>query len=197
MRKLLALLLLAASPSCVADPATTDNTAAQQASYTPEAPLPKNWPAPGPYQQVSEKSYPNYRAAVTNGSSGLAFWTLFNHIKKKDIPMTAPVEMKMSEAGENMKKLNMAFLYQNPQVGKTGPAGKKIEVKDLKPTKALSYAWMGDDSQAQIKIAKTALTAALKKKGITATSFRLLGYNGPGTPRKKRSYELQALLPSK
>jgi hypothetical protein len=35
----------------------------------------------------------------------------------------------------------------------------------------------------------------LSKKQLKAKSFRLLGYNGPGTPRKQRTYELQAVLP--
>ncbi len=192
MKKLLALLLLTATPSCVADPAL-----AEKPAYSSEAPLPKGWPAPGPYNEVAEKNYPKYRAAVTNGSSGFSFWTLFSHIKKKDIPMTAPVEMKMEEKDDKMEKVNMAFLYQNTEVGKVGADGKKIEVKDIETSKALSYTWMGDDSKAQIKKAKEALKAALEKKGLKAKSFRMLGYNGPGTPRQKRTYELQAILPSK
>ena len=170
---------------------------ADEPSYVSEAPLPKGWPVPGPYNQVSEKAYPKYRAAVTNGSSGMSFWTLFGHIKKKDIPMTAPVEMKMEQKGDRMEKVNMAFLYQNTGVGKTGADGKKVEVKDIQKAKALSYAWMGDDSRAQIKVAREALEKALKDKGLKAESFRMLGYNGPGTPRKKRTYELQAILPAK
>lgn len=191
MKKLLALILLT-SPLALADPTTIEKP-----TYLSEAPLPKGWPAPGPYDQVTEKTYPKYRAAITQGSSGFSFWTLFNHIKKKDIPMTAPVEMKMEEKDEKMEKVNMAFLYQNTQIGQTGADGKKIQIKDIKTSKVLSYTWMGHDSKAQIQIAKKALKAALKKKGTTATSFRMLGYNGPGTPRKKRTYELQAILPSK
>ena len=170
---------------------------AEQPKYVSEAPLPKGWPVPGPYNQVSEKAYPEYRAAVTNGSSGMSFWTLFGHIKKKDIPMTSPVEMKMEQQGDRMEKVNMAFLYQNTGVGKTGADGRKVEVKDIRKSKVLSYAWMGDDSREQIATAQKALENALKEKGLKAASFRMLGYNGPGTPRKKRTYELQAVLPAK
>ena len=191
VKNLLALFLLAL-PSCVAEEAAVGKPA-----YVSEAPLPKGWPTPGPYNQISEKNYPEYRAAVTNGSSGFSFWTLFNHIKKKDIPMTAPVEMKMEDKGNKLKKVNMAFLYQDTGVGTTGADGKKIEVKDIKPSKVLSYSWMGDDSNAQVKKAKEALESALKKKGVEAASYRMLGYNGPGTPRKKHTYALQAILPSK
>jgi hypothetical protein len=189
MKRLLALLLLT-SPTLLAQEA-------DQPAYVSEAPLPEGWPKPGPYNKVAEKQYPKYRVALTKGSSSLSFWTLFSHIKKKDIPMTAPVEMKMEEKNDQMEKVNMAFLYQNTEVGETGADGKKIEVKDIETSKVLSYTWMGDDSKAQIKKAQAALEAALKEKGTKATSFRMLGYNGPGTPRKKRTYELQAILPSK
>jgi len=111
--------------------------------------------------------------------------------------MTAPVEMKMENKGDKMQKVNMAFLYQNTEVGSTGADGKKVEVKDIETSKVLSYTWMGADSTAQVKKAKEALDAELKKRGVKAESFRMLGYNGPGTPRKKHTYELQAILPAK
>ena len=62
MKKLLAFLLLTATPSCFAQ-----DTEEGKPSYQSEAPLPKGWPAPGPYDKVSEKNYPKYRAAVTTG----------------------------------------------------------------------------------------------------------------------------------
>jgi hypothetical protein len=144
MKRFLALVLLT-SPALLAEEAE-----AKAPVYVSEAPLPKGWPNPGPYNEVAEKEYPKYRAAITKGSSGLSFWTLFGHIKKKDIPMTAPVEMKMEEKDGKMEKVNMAFLYQNTEVGKTGADGKSIEVKDVEKSKAFSYAWMGNDSSDQI-----------------------------------------------
>lgn len=190
MNKFFALLILI-SPSCAVEPAV-----AEKAAYVSEAPLPVGWPAPGPYDQVTEKNYPKYRAAVTTGSSGMSFWTLFSHIKKKDIPMTAPVEMKMEEKNDQMEKVNMAFLYQTTEVGKIGADGQKVEVKDIEKSKVFSYAWMGSDSKEQIEKAQKAIEAELTKKGLKAESFRMLGYNGPGTPRKKHTYELQAILPA-
>lgn len=127
----------------------------------------------------------------------MSFWTLFSHIKKKEIPMTAPVEMKMENKGEKMEKVDMAFLYQNTNVGTTGPDGKKVQVKDVETSKVLSYAWMGADSKAKISKAKEALDSELEKRGLEAQSFRMLGYNGPGTPRSKHTYELQVILTSK
>ena len=60
MNKLLIFLFLTATPVCIAQ-----DTGTEKPSYQSEAPLPEGWPAPGPYDQVSEKTYPKYRAAVT------------------------------------------------------------------------------------------------------------------------------------
>lgn len=187
VKKILAFLFLV-SPAVLANEPPT---------YVSEAPLPKGWPKPGPYNQVAQKQYPDYRVAETKGGGGLSFWTLFNHIKKNDIPMTAPVEMSMEPTEKSMKKTSMGFLYQNTAVGQAGADGRKIQVKDVKKATVLSYTWMGDDTKEQIEVARKALNEALAKKKVEAESFRLLGYNGPGTPRKKRTYELQALLPSR
>jgi hypothetical protein len=164
-------------------------------AYVDEAPLPQDWPKPGPYDQVTEKKYPAYRAAFTNGKGETgAFWTLFMHIKKHDIPMTAPVEMGMEGEDGKLQQASMAFLYQNGKVGTTGPDGAKVEVRDVPATTTLSYTWQGNDSKENIAKAKTALEAALVEKKVEAKGFRMLGYNGPGTPRAKRTWELQALL---
>ena len=40
-------------------------------AYVSEAPLPKGWPQPGPYNQVSEKNYPAYRAKSMHIGSGV------------------------------------------------------------------------------------------------------------------------------
>ena len=151
---------------------------------------------PGPYDQVSEKSYPSYRAAFTTEKrDNGAFWTLFSHIQKNNIPMTAPVEISMAEGdGQNLRQTTLAFLYQDTGVGKTGADGAKIEVRDVPAMKTLSYTWQGDRNEANIAKAKSALEAALKDRKIEAKGFRLLGYNGPGIPELKRTWELQALL---
>lgn len=190
MKSLIAFMLLTSCAINAQDPSPP--------AYTSEAPLPKGWPQPGPFNEVAEKTYPKYRAAVTQTSgTTMAFWRLFGHIKKKDIPMTAPVEMDMEKKGDEMKRATMAFLYQDTNVGAPGADGEKIQVQDIEPEKVLSYTWMGDDNDANINKAKTSLEAALKEKKITAKSYRLLGYNGPGTPRKKRTWELQAIIEGK
>ena len=167
-------------------------------AYVSEAPLPRGWPQPGPYNQVSAKRYPAYRAAFTAGKGETgSFWTLFMHIKRNDIPMTAPVEMAVTPSASGLDREGMAFLYQNDQVGQPGAAGRSVEVRDVAAHKVLSYAWQGPDSKANQATARAALEAALAQRKQTATSFRLLGYNGPGTPRAKATWELQAVLPGK
>lgn len=188
MKSLLCLVVTVALASCV-----NPKNRAEQPAYISEAPLPQGWPVPGPYDRVTLKSYPPYRAAFTRqGHESFAFWKLFNHIQKNDIPMTAPVEMPMNESGTETAA--MAFLYQNKQLGEKGPAGEAIEIRDVPAAKALSYTWQGQDSKAEIVKAKQALDTVLNERNQKAKSFRLLGYNGPGTPSAKRTWELQALL---
>jgi hypothetical protein len=165
-----------------------------QPTYVSEAPLPEGWPTPGPYDQVTRKSLPAYRAAFAKpGGRGSSFWTLFFHIQKNKIPMTAPVEMSMEEKEQNLEVASMAFLYQNDKVGTIGTNGA-VEVKDVPKTDVLSYTWQGSDSKENLTKAKTAIDSALKAQKLTVERYRLLGYNGPSTPREKATLELQALL---
>lgn len=190
--KLFSLLLPAFVVSCTAQ---SEATKKEPPAYVSEAPLPAGWPQPGPYDRVSEKSYPKYRAAfTTQKGESLAFFKLFGHIKKSGIPMTSPVEMAMGSGATGLEMATMGFLYQNEKVGATGPAGEKIEVRDVPAARVFSYTWQGTDSQENVMKAKDLLETALAAKQLGAKSFRLLGYNGPGTPRAKRTWELQALL---
>lgn len=172
-----------------------DDKSSEAPKYVDEAPLPENWPQPGPYNEVVEKNYPSYRAAFTNGKGERgAFWTLFMHIQKNGIPMTAPVEMAMEEGEGQLEQKGMAFLYQNGKVGAAGADGAKVEVRDVPSAKALSYAWQGSDSKRNVAAAREALEAVIEERDLETEGFRMLGYNGPGTPREKKTWELQALL---
>jgi hypothetical protein len=192
MKKFTALLpgLLLLS-SCAT---TAEEKPAPTPAYVSEAPLPKGWPAPGPYNQVSTKTLPAYRAAFAKaGGRGSSFWTLFMHIQKNEIPMTSPVEMSMTAKDTSLEMASMAFLYQSEEVGKTGQAGA-VEVKDVPKAEVLSYTWQGTDSKENVAKAKAAIDATLTEKKLTLDRYRLLGYNGPSTPKQKATWELQALL---
>jgi hypothetical protein len=169
---------------------------ASEPVYLSESALPKGWPAPGPFNQVTRKKYPAYRAAFTTGPSpNSGFWTLFKHIKRNGIPMTSPVEMTMKdESGGGMKMERMGFLYQSPEVGKTGADGETVNVRDVPALSVLSYTWQGPRGDAEVAKARAAIDAVLAKKKLKAAGYRLFGYNSPSVPRKKQTYELQAVL---
>lgn len=175
-------------------PAKPDSKTAPH--YTAESPLPAGWPEPGPFNQVVRKQYPAYRAAVTTSASpNGGFWRLFKHIKQHDIPMSAPVEMKLdASTPQAMPMEEMAFLYQSRNVGTTGAAGAQVVVRDEPARAVLSYAWLGPRDPAALAVARAALAAVLARQHLKATGYRLLGYNSPFVPGARQTHELQALL---
>jgi len=194
--RLLSCFIATVVPAVAAPPSKGGVTRASSTSqeYKEESPLPKGWPAPGPFDQVVRKQYPAYRAAFTpDASPNSGFRRLFKHISRNKIPMTAPVEMKLDESGSaDMEE--MAFLYQSPEVGKTGSDGELVEVRDMPAQSALSYAWQGARNKATTAKARAAIDAELAKQKLKAKGYRLLGYNSPFVPRSKQTHELQALL---
>jgi len=151
-----------------------------------EAPLPAGFPGPGPVGAVVVKEYPRYRAARAEG--GGSFWTLFRHIKRNEVAMTAPVEMTMDG---DLGTVDMAFLYQAPDQGKAGTDGQ-VEVLDLAPLTVLSVAIRGSSARARLEEGKAALEARARAEGWTAAGpYRLLGYNSPMVPAERRLFELQ------
>ncbi len=187
---------LAEPASKVIGPDKASPVPAAEPHYKEESPLPKGWPEPGPFNQVVRKKYPAYRAAFTKETSpNGGFMRLFKHIKRNKIPMTAPVEMTLDESEtQGMKMARMAFLYQSPEVGKTGADGDQVEVRDVPAQAALSYAWQGARDNASTARAREAIDAELAKQNLKAVGYRLLGYNSPFVPRARQTHELQALI---
>jgi hypothetical protein len=194
----ISLCLFAIACQSGAEPASKARAGAkktiEEQRYVSESPLPEGWPEPGPFNQVTLKKYPAYRAAFTRDDRpNGGFMTLFRHIQRNEIPMTAPVEMKLDpSARESQDMEQMAFLYQNQSVGKTGQDGAEVEVRDVPAAEALSYAWQGPRSMAGK--ARAAVDAELAKLGRKAKEYRLLSYNGPLVPRARQTHELQAVL---
>lgn len=156
-----------------------------------EAPLPRGYPEPGPVGKVVLKEYPPYRAARTKGGA-MAFWTLFGHIKRNGIEMTAPVEMGMDERGDGLSTVDMAFLYESKDLGQPGRDGS-IEVVDLEPMKVLSFGLRGPLDAGGMRKAKEAIERRMAEEGLVRSGpYRLLGYNSPMVRADQRFFEIQA-----
>jgi hypothetical protein len=156
-----------------------------------EASLPEGFPAPGPVGEVVLKQYPKYRAARAQG--GNSFWTLFSHIKKNKIAMTAPVEMAMDGDGGDLKRQSMAFLYASPALGQPGRDGR-VDVVDVGPLSVLSYGIRGPLTDRKQEQARQAIEKRLRGESKTwkrTGEWRLLGYNSPMVPAERRFWELQ------
>jgi hypothetical protein len=151
-----------------------------------EAPLPEGFPGPGRLGRVVVKKYPKYRAARAEG--GNSFWTLFQHIKKNDVQMTAPVEMTMSD---EMREIDMAFLYEAPEQGAPGSDGM-VEVLDLEPVTVLSIGLRGRRSRDTIAKARDWIQDHMTREDwCKAGSWRTFGYNSPMVGASRSFWELQ------
>lgn len=161
-----------------------------------EAPLPEGFPEPTPVGEIRIKNYPAYRSATTPmaGVESGAFWTLFTHIKKNDIAMTAPVEMTYGEvAKDKLEAQAMAFLYRSPKQGKAG-TDEKVEVIDVAPIMALSLGMRGEVNKTRLAEAKAHLEAWLKehaKEYKASGPLRVMGYNSPFVAANRRLTEVE------
>ena len=161
-----------------------------------EAPLPEGFPEPTPVGEIRVQKFPEYRLAKTDMTffEGRAFWTLFNHIKKHDIAMTAPVEMQYTaDAEEPLKQASMAFLYRSTQQGTPGTEDK-VDVTDIPAHLAVSIGLRGDATKQRVAEAKQRLEAWIAAHSAeyeASGPLRVMGYNSPFVPDAKRFTEVQ------
>ena len=163
-----------------------------------EAPVPAGFPAPTPVGVVEIKKLPVYRMAkvANSGLGGNNFFTLFNHIKKNNIEMTAPVEMTMAEKNGKYTESSMAFLYQETTLGKVGPQGN-VAVLDTTECTVVSVGMRGSPSSENIESARRWLLEKIKNAPEAyeiAGELKVMGYNSPFMPEKLRYYEVQLPL---
>lgn len=171
--------------------------------YFESAETPEGWPSITPVGKVEIKTYPVYRAAAvrdagdTRDPSGSLFMTLFNHIQKNDIAMTAPVDMSYGNAvdassGSFPRVTSMAFLYRSTDLGRVGRDGA-VTVEDVAPRQYASVGVRGDYNartfQRGLKQLESWLSAHPEWK--RAGEPRFLGYNGPFVPPFWRYGEVQ------
>ena len=168
-----------------------------------ESPLPDGYPEPTPPGAIDIKEYPSVRRAelVSKDDSGQGmvsgFFPLFRHIKKREIAMTAPVEMdypglyadfmkgEQTEANET----TMSFLYRSATLGPVGKDGK-IVVRDTAPLTVLSVGAKGAfDANTEFDALRQWLKS--QQEWEVAGDPRMFVYNGPFIDPNARWSEVQ------
>ncbi len=182
-------------------------------------PLPMGYPAPTPPGAVELKRYPVVRRAEVVGARGAAnagrtaaFWPLFNHIKRRDIEMTAPVEMEakaydaaagVAGAGEGAgneagNAWAMSFLYREVEQGATGRDADdaRVRIYDTPEMVVAARGFQGNYSDERIERELTALAEWIAKDGRmeAAGRARVLMYNG-GPGDNPRNYWSEVQIP--
>ena len=111
--------------------------------------------------------------------------TLFRHIKRRKIAMTAPVVMEYSSgAAEDASKMDsteaMAFLYRRPQQGDAGKFGA-VAVGNETPLRVVSIGLKGSYAKSRFReaLAKLQDWLATRDDLQPAGPPRVLGYNSP------------------
>jgi hypothetical protein len=166
-----------------------------------ESPLPVGYNAPTPQGAIEIKTYPTVRRAELDSSKLLlkgvfgtsrGFWTLFNHIKSRNIAMTAPVEFNFrnedasrSFLGEFTVDWTMSFLYRKPELGATGTDGSVVVV-DKPEISVISVGLEGTFSYTLLNEGVDILRGALdsQKTWVAAGEPRFFAYNSPMTSYK-------------
>lgn len=182
-----------------------------------DTPLPAGYPRPTPPGALEIKTYPSVRRAEVSGSiradmgMNAAFWPLFRHIQRRDIAMTAPVEMDYRgmqggakpqsekpgrDVGESAELTSdawtMSFLYRTPELGPTGEDGN-VKIVDTSPVTVLAVGFTGPYVTSQVERQLKVLDAWLEGQQTweKAGEPRGLYYNGPDVSTKDRWGEVQ------
>lgn len=165
--------------------------------YIKSAPLPQGWPELTPVGEVHIREYPQYRAAsVTSdqaAGTGRMFNALFDHIKRNDIPMTAPVDMGYAQDHDTRDGMtSMAFLYRTQELGPNGADGQ-VRVQDVPKATYASTGVRGGYTQKHFEEGMARLNTWIQSQDTWQASGppRYLGYNGPFTLPFLRYGEVQ------
>lgn len=163
-------------------------------------PLPEGYPPPTPPGAIELKKYPSVRRAEVSGSvspdigMNVGFFPLFNHIKRREIEMTSPVEMDYREASsaDEQPGWTMSFLYRTAELGPTGKDGR-VEVVDAAPVVVLAMGLQGWYTRQRIEDAARQLREILDADPLweAAGPVRALYYNGPEKPPADKWAEAQ------
>ena len=139
-------------------------------------------------------------SGTTSIGMGNGFWPLFNHIKKRDIAMTSPVEMDYRGMTTDDGKLSddqgawtMSFLYRETKQGPEGDAERGVKVVDNPEVTVISIGMMGGYGLNRVNQGVEKLREVLAKQDrwVAAGDPRSLSYNGPQIAFKRRWSEIQ------
>lgn len=162
-------------------------------------PLPQGYPAPTPPGAIELKKYPGVRRAQVSRTGlpdvgmNIGFWPLFQHIQRREIAMTSPVEMEYSgvaargpdapgrEYASTSGDWTMSFLYRTPDMGRLGADKGGVEVVDVGPLTVLSVGFRGAYGVERVEegLFKLEQWLAGQSEWERAGEPRALYYNGP------------------
>ncbi len=170
-----------------------------------ETPLPEGYPAPTPPEMIELKTYPAVRRAECSGKGASdmgmvkSFFPLFNHIKKREIAMTSPVEMEYRRDGKPLAALplqegdwTVSFLYRKPELGQAGNDGQ-VKVVDTPEIVVVSIGMKGGYGSGAVNKGLESLQRWFDGQDAwePAGDPRSLMYNGPGAPFPQQWLEVQ------
>ncbi|MBI1293217.1 hypothetical protein GC173_18585 [bacterium] len=157
-----------------------------------DTPLPVGYPPPTPPGAIDLKLYPTVRRAEYGKSrNGDGFFPLFNHIKRRDIAMTSPVEMDYPSEGPAV----MSFLYRKAEQGPTGsdPEDARIRIRDTEQVMVISLGGRGSYDESRIQKDAETLRQWLEEhpQWEATGETRALLYNGPSILWGRKWLEVQ------
>lgn len=119
----------------------------------------------------------SYKELGGSGFGKLAGFIFGGNSEKKQIAMTSPVHLEISDSISTMAFV-LPSAYNKDNLPKPNEAG--ITIKTSEPEYVAAIQFGGFASMADIEKHKTLLGKLLKEKGITPQgNFRFLGYNPP------------------
>jgi hypothetical protein len=164
-------------------------------------PLPVGYAPPTPPGAIDLKSYPSLRRAEYTGrltpsiGMNMGFFPLFNHIKRRDIAMTSPVEMDYEgfavkedqparpDGDKLPTRWTMSFLYRQQEQGPTGQdqRDQRVTVVDTPPRTVVAIGFQGGYGLGRVKEQLGLLAEWLAADGRWEPTGepRALYYNGP------------------
>ena len=173
-------------------------------AFDADSPLAEGWPAATKPGMIEVKKFPAYRGAVARardasmGSENILFFSLFNHITKSDVAMTAPVVNEFDPAmiadPKSTGEIAMEFVYRTPTTGAAGKGVGAVEVEDRPAGSFVCLGIQGEMDPAKLRLAVQSLQGWLddhKAAWTAAGNPRRLGYHAPMTNEDKRWWEVQ------